>query len=105
MATKNLLKETIQFMQSNDLKPSDVLYISSGSCVTSWALFKVMAFFQYDNSYNYKPTIDPELSIVFSNGTIMKRTCCQGSEFWDIVFEVHKHEDELKSLLNKRTVI
>ena len=79
----DLLTETLQEIDDNDLSVNDIVYIGTrdGKYSCSLEEFKVLADFEsYDNGYGGAEG-NPALIIVFKGGEELHR---EGSELWDL---------------------
>ena len=81
----NLLTETLEEIEANNLKVEDIVYIgtSDGKYSCSWEEFKVLADKRYDNGYG-GAEVNPALIIVFKGGEELHREEYDGSEWWDL---------------------
>lgn len=80
----NLLQETWNELSQAGKLPEEVLWVgkASGDKVLSWEEFLVMSDFEYDNGFG-GANVDPELVIVFSDGSWLERGEYDGSEWWE----------------------
>ena len=81
----NLLTETLQEIDDNDLSVNDIVYIGTrdGKYSCSWEEFKVLANESYYNGYG-GAQVNPALIIVFKDSKELYREEYDGSEWWDL---------------------
>ena len=77
----NFLKETIQFLASNDLTPEDVCWVSDGDNWCDWSTFKANADFGYDDGFGCQQ-INFALKVVGKDWWL-ERHEYDGSEWWE----------------------
>ncbi len=80
----NLLKETLQQLQDNNLNESDVLWCGSKQFgYFTWEDFKSLANIDYNNGYG-SPEVAEDLMIATKEG-FFKRREYDGSEWWEYI--------------------
>ena len=81
----NLLIETLQEIDDNNLSVNDIVYIGTrdGKYSCSLEEFKVLANKSYYNGYG-GVEVDPTLIIVFKGGEELHRGEYDGSEWWEL---------------------
>lgn len=89
----NLLKETLQCLDTNGKSPSDVKYVVSFQLVTDWKSFERNANFYYNNGYGHNE-ISLNLKIVGDNWWL-EREEYDGSEWWE--FKTKPYLDEFRT--------
>ena len=78
----NLLKETLEILNNNNLNEADVLWCGSVEFgYFTWQDFKDIADVEYDNGYG-APKVATDLVIVTTKG-YLERHEYDGSEWWD----------------------
>lgn len=100
----NLLTETLQEIEANNLKAEDIVYIGTrdGKYSCSWGEFKVLADKSYDNGYG-GAEVNTALIIVFKGGEELHRGEYDGSEWWDLwkPFKVPDSTEPLKEVFGE----
>jgi hypothetical protein len=78
----NLLEETIDVLKRHGKKPTDVLAVGSfdGKYSCTWAEFKKIANFDYDNGFGSQE-ISSDLTVI-GDGWWLERYEYDGSETW-----------------------
>lgn len=100
----NFLEETTQVMLNNGKSPADIIFIGSESSghSCSWEEFSILADRKYDSGFgDAKVAVD--LTIVFKDGSRMKRKEYYGSEWWGVInpFKVPKEIKPITSLFGR----
>jgi len=88
---KNLLKETVEILQDNNKKESDVKWIGNSTHKTTWEDFKKNADVNYENGFG-SSKVAQDLLIVGDNWWL-ERGEYDGSEWWEYK-ETPKEPDE-----------
>ena len=78
---KNLLKETIENLETNGKLTTDVLWVGNKDIYTTWEDFASKANFDYDNGYGGNK-IASDLKIV-GKDFWLERAEYDGSEWWE----------------------
>ena len=78
---KNLLEETLQALENQDLREADVFWAGSVGHRISWSKFKVLANKDYDNGYGGQE-VCRDLLIVGKDWWF-ERHEYDGSEWWE----------------------
>jgi len=77
----NLLAETIRDLKSAGKNPSDVVWVGTITCKTTWEQFKTVADVNYDNGYG-SAQVAQDLLVV-GRGWWLERHEYDGSEWWE----------------------
>jgi hypothetical protein len=77
----NLLKETLELLESNNKKETDVEWVGTTTHKTTWEAFKSKADTEYDGGFG-SPKVAQDLLIVGENWW-MERHEYDGSEWWE----------------------
>jgi len=77
----NLLKETLDFLKSNNKKESDILYCCGDNFKFTWENFKNVSNVDYDSGFG-SPEVALDLKIV-GNNFWLERHEYDGSEWWE----------------------
>jgi len=97
----NLLKETIDIIESSSLIIEDIIFIGSEKTghECTWDEFKILADKYYDDGFGAQE-VAYDLIFVFKDGTKMVRSEYDGSEIWEIQkpFIRPKQKFSIKSL-------
>ena len=94
---ENLLKETLESLDDNNKKTTDIIFIGAESGYScSWEEFTVLANKEYNSDFGTAHVAD-DLIIVFTNGSRLVRGEYDGSEWWKYI-ENFKMPEELKPI-------
>jgi hypothetical protein len=77
----NLLKETLELLERNNKKETDVKWVGSSTHKTTWADFKKNANVDYESGFG-SPKVAGDLLVVGENWWL-ERGEYDGSEWWD----------------------
>ena len=101
----NLLQETLDAMDDNNLVPNDISFIGSsdGEYQCTWDEYKFIANFEYDDGYGGQE-VACDLVVRFNNGIYFDRGEYDGSEWWDINGRPFESSDNPKKFTNLRTM-
>lgn len=77
----NLLKETLELLERNNKKETDVKWVGTTTHKTTWGDFKKNADVDYDSGYGL-PEVAQDLLVVGENWWL-ERGEYDGSEWWD----------------------
>ena len=77
----NLLKETLELLERNNKKETDVKWVGTSTHKTTWEDFKKNADVAYDSGYG-SPKVAQDLLVVGENWWL-ERGEYDGSEWWD----------------------
>lgn len=78
---KNLLQETLELLERNNKKETDVKWVGTSTHKTTWEDFKKNADVEYDSGYG-SPKVAQDLLIVGENWWL-ERGEYDGREWWD----------------------
>lgn len=78
---KNLLKETLELLEINNKKETDVKWVGTATHKSTWEDFKKNADVDYDSDYG-SPKVAQDLLVVGENWWL-ERGEYDGSEWWD----------------------
>lgn len=97
----NLLKETIEAIESQHQSVDDIIFIGSEASGHSctWEEFCALADFEYDNGFGGQQVV-ADLVIVFRDMTMLHREEYDGSEWWGIrsPFKMPKDKKPIRRL-------
>lgn len=98
---KNLLEETIEIIQENNLDINDIIFIGSEETGhrCTWEEFKILANKEYDSGLGLRD-VAADLIIIFKDGSRMYRDEYEGSEWWECIkaFQMPKKFKIIKNL-------
>lgn len=80
----NFLKETIEFLESFQKTPDNVISIGNYECRIDWETFKKNADFEYDDGFGIQEIYEDLM--IFGDDFIATRYEYDGSEWWNVIF-------------------
>lgn len=99
MSCRNLLRETCDFLASENLRPDDVLYVTDGYKWCDWNTFANAAQdIVYDAGYGGQE-INHNLKIVGKQSWWMERREYDGSEWWILMEPICRPNERTDALI------
>lgn len=98
---KNLLEETIDFLERYGKVPEDVLWVGNYIIYFDWENFREASNFEYDDGYGTQE-IDPSLKVVGKDWWL-ERDEYDGAEGWE--FKTFPEIPEIKALPKKSNIL